>query len=246
MNLPVKLTKNPLVSVVFEIRFDSTVPMSSVLPGYFYSKFKNTNISKTPHAEIPDIIRQNDPQFAYMPMINMSWGNYNVGIGDKVLMLTCMMPYPGWLEFSKKINELINYFMKSDFNFRVERFSLKYVDLIKYNPGDNISELLNFDISLRNESVDLKYTQFRTEKRDEKTVTIIQFLGQAEAVLSSGVTDFGLLIDIDSIRLIDNSSLEDLKRTFNEELDSLHLQTKIKFFNFLSDKGLEHLGAQYE
>lgn len=246
MNLPVQLTKNPLVSVVFEIRFDSTVPMSSVLPGYFYSKFEHTNISKTPHAEIPDIIRQNDPQFAYVPMVNMSWGNYNVGIGDKVLMLTCMMPYPGWIEFSKKINELITYFIRSDFNVRVERFSLKYVDLIKYNSGDDVSKLLNFNVLLKDETIDLKYTQFRTEKHDEKTVTIIQFLGQAEAVLSSGITEFGLLIDIDSIRPINNLSLVDLKKTFNEELDSLHLQTKIKFFNFLSDEGLEYLGAQYE
>lgn len=220
--------------------------MSSVLPGHFYSNFKDTKISKTPHAEIPDVIRQSDPQFAYVPMVNMTWGSYHVGIGDKVLMLTCMMPYPGWLEFSKKIKELISYFSQHEFNVRVERFSLKYVDLIKYQSGDDVSQFLNFNVKIKDDNVDLKYTQFRTEKHTDKVVTIMQFLGQAEAQLNDGLSEFGFIIDIDSIMPIDNISLQDLNKIFDDELNFLHLETKESFFKFISSEGLDYLGAKYE
>jgi len=243
MSLPVQLTKNPLVSVVFEIRFDSTVPMSSVLPGLLYSKLNCTTINKTPHADIPEIVRQQNDQFAYVPVITMDWGKYQVNIGDKVLMLACSMPYLGWEAFSIKIQELISHFSASGFPIRVERFSLKYIDLIEYQTVDEIKALLNFDVLIGGESVDLQYVQLRSEKRIEDTVTIMQFLGQAEAHMGD-VSKFGLLIDIDCIKPVDKVPLEKFNN-FPHELDALHLKTKEAFFNFISKEGLVYLGATY-
>jgi len=244
MSLPVQLTKNPLVSVVFEIRFDSTVPMSSVLPGLLYTKLGCTTINKTPHADIPEIVRQQNDQFAYVPVITMDWGEYQVNIGDKVLMLACSMPYLGWEAFSMKIHELISHFSASGFPVRVERFSLKYVDLFEYQNINEIKPLLNFNVLIGGEGVDLEYVQLRSEKRIENTVTIMQFIGQAEAHMGDGTSKFGLLIDIDCIKPIDNIPLEKFN-IFHDELDSLHLKTKKEFFNFISKEGLVYLGAIY-
>lgn len=244
MSLPVQLTKNPLVSVVFEIRFDSTVPMSSVLPGLLFTKLNCTTINKTPHADIPEIVRKQNDQFAYVPVITMDWGKYQVNIGDKVLMLACSMPYLGWEAFSAKIQELISHFAASNFPIRVERFSLKYVDLIEYQTVNEIKPLLNFNVFIGGEDVDLEYVQLRSEKRTEDIVTIMQFLGQAEAHMGNEMPKFGLLIDIDCIKPVDNVPLEKFNN-FTDELDALHLKTKKAFFNFISKEGLVYLGATY-
>ena len=61
-SLPTNLKKDPLVDAVFEIRFSSSIPASSVVPGILFSKLKGqAQIERLPASDIPSQLRMLNP-----------------------------------------------------------------------------------------------------------------------------------------------------------------------------------------
>lgn len=127
----------------------------------------------------------------------------------------------------------------------MERYSLKYTDIIEYNHVGSIQELLNVELNIGGESVDLPRTQMRTEKESDGSIIITQLIGSADAELHSGTTKSGLLIDVDAINLVSNVELKALLQGNFTDLDELHKKNKVTFFNLLSEDGLNRLEPIY-
>jgi uncharacterized protein (TIGR04255 family) len=73
---PTKLKNEPLVDAVFEIRFSSTIPASSVLPGILFAHIKgHPQIDRLPVADIPSQLRTVDPNLRFLPLIRLHWDN---------------------------------------------------------------------------------------------------------------------------------------------------------------------------
>ncbi|MBL5905959.1 TIGR04255 family protein [Serratia fonticola] len=247
--LPKRLGKEPLVQVSFELRLVAHLPLSSILPGVLYSKLNCGDIRKTPHAEIPEVIRNNDPVFSFLPLVTLDWQGYQIHIGDRVIIISCNMPYEGWSSFKKRILELVDELIlapTSNMIDRVERFSLKYTDLIEAPFNSNFSELVNVSVNMGGHDFNLSSTQIRAEKKEGDSLVIMQMSGHAQVVFPDSNERNGLLIDIDCIKNKNRISFSSFCESFEQELNELHLLNKRVFFNFLSEKGLKNLEPTYE
>lgn len=245
--IPKRLKEDALVNVMFEIRFSSeNNTFSNIMPGILFTELNLRNSYKTPHFEIPDVVRQQNVDFKYLPLVGFSWGAYNILIGDNVLLLAVNSRYPGWSDFKTHICTLISIIKKYELISIIERFSLKYVDIIEYPSAESIGEHLNMSVSLGGEDFLGPYLNLRSEKQEGESVIIVQLAGQARAEGPEIKTREGFMIDIDCIINKNNISFEVFEQSFESEIDSLHHKNKTVFFNFLTDKALDNLGAIYE
>lgn len=247
--LPTRLGKEPLVQATFELRLLTHLPMSNILPGVLYGNLKCSDLRKTPHAEIPEVVRNNNPSFSFLPLVTLDWNNYQIHIGDKVLILSCNMPYEGWLNFKKCILRLVDE-LKSNFTNNiiggVERFSLKYIDVIEEPTNVNFSDLVNVNINMGGHDFNLSSVQVRAEKSEKDFLIIMQMAGQTQIIFPDGKEKNGLLIDIDCLKNKNKTPFSSFIGAFEQELDELHLMNKKVFFDFLSEKGLRYLEPSYD
>jgi len=144
--LPIKLKKQPVIEAVFEMRFQTDVLASNILSGIFFTKLEGVKIEKLP--EIPQPIREVNPLFRYSPQFRLIWKGYSILLGDSVFALASGLSYEGWSNFKKTILQLVGIVEKANVIKTIERYSLKYVDLIETHSIKEQLTLLKFDLKL--------------------------------------------------------------------------------------------------
>ena len=148
--LPSKLAKEPLVDVIFELRFTShKAGVSAFLPGLLFTNLTGLgNIESLPISQLPQQIRDMDPNLQFSALSKIVWGRYAILIGDRSIGIGCLMPYPGWAEFKTAIETVIGVLHTSGLIKSIERYSIKYVDFFETG-DDNARALSQFNIALR-------------------------------------------------------------------------------------------------
>jgi len=244
--IPKRLKKEPLIEAVWEIRFEGTKPsVADLLPGLVFKALPDRypNIVRLPSANIPGPIVESDPRLKYVPKIRLEGGNQAVQIGEHVVSLNCRRPYSGWKTFSKDIRTLMEIVRDTGLIDRLERFSLKYIDLIDLDQPPSLS-CLNLELKMGKYEIDTRPVQLRTEIKEGELMHIIQIISPAEVSIpgESGRVH-GVLLDIDSIRPIkENESWPDVE----SHLDEVHLSSKEMFFSLLSSETIDSLEPEYE
>ena len=245
--LPTKLLKGPLVDVAFEIRFETDIPLSTILPGHLYSKWGGGSIERMPHAEIPAQLRNEDPNLKYLPLIRLKIDSYVISISDKSVQVSCLYPYLGWSSFEEQILKTLNTVNSINLVGPVIRYSLKYTDVLPSELMQNTSDYLNARLSIGGRGIDLSKVNLQTEILESGAINLLQIIGRVDAqILETGEPRSGLLIDIDSIRQIETTSLTDFIASASKDLASLHTVNKKIFFDCLSDRGLAVLEPSYD
>jgi uncharacterized protein (TIGR04255 family) len=244
--IPVKLRKEPLFEAVWEIRFTGTkAGVADLLPGLIFKELsgKYSNIVKLPAANIPDPIVESDPKLKYMPKIRIENGNQAVQIGEHAVSLSCKRPYSGWSVFSTDIRNLARAISQTGLVKRLDRFSLKYMDLITLNQPIGL-ECLDVDIRLGQHAIEERPVQFRTEIVEGDLVHIIQIVAPARVALAGNENDMrGVLLDIDTIK---TTSGEDSWEVLSRRLDDVHLSCKKMFFSLMTPETIAKLEPEYE
>lgn len=245
VDIPVRLKKEPLLEAIWEIRFSSDKPsVAELLPGMLFNSFpqKYGNIVRLPVADIPAAIAEQDPNLHYVPKIRLENGNQAVQIGEHVVSLNCRRPYSGWSNFSKDIRSLAAALQRTGLIRTLERFSLKYIDLIELDPPADLGHL-NLDLKLGEHQISTKPVQLRTEIREEDVIHIVQVVSPAEVVLPGHEKRWkGVLLDIDTIRpLSETQSWDELERC----LDGAHMSCKRMFYSLLKPETVERLEPEY-
>jgi uncharacterized protein (TIGR04255 family) len=245
MKIPIRLRKEPLIEAVWEIRFSSTKKsIADLLPGLVFKSLpdKYPNIVRLPIADIPTPIIENDPNLRYAPKIRLEGDNHAVQIGENVVALSCRRPYSGWSTFSSDIRELANMVKETELIDTLERFSLKYIDLIVLSQPPDIN-CLNLELKVGEYNANGHPVQLRTEIKEDDLIHIIQIISPAGVSLpgeSKGTT--GVLLDIDSIRpLKKTESWADI----DHNLDRVHLSCKRIFFSLLKEDTITKLEPEY-
>lgn len=243
--VPTRLIKEPLLEAVWEIRFSGAKrSVADLLPGVLFKAFpeKYTNIVKLPASEIPAVIVERDLNLKYVPKIRLESGNQAIQIGEHVVSLNCWRPYSGWARFSEDIRSLVKTVLETGLIGEIERFSLKYVDLIELAPT---ADLRCLNIELRFGEMDIvgRPVQMRTEIDEGDHIHIIQVVSPAEAGLP-GETERkkGLLVDIDTIKTFTGKGTWD---ELDRCLDDVHLSCKRMFFRLLTQDTLQRLEPEY-
>lgn len=246
--LPTRLRKDLLVGVIFEIRFESIVPLSNILPGLLFKNWPGSSIAKTPVSEIPDSIRNSDPNLIYAPLVVLETPKFQIHIGDKVLQVIYNVPYDGWLSFKSVIMDVYNQVISYGFITNVLRYSLKYIDIIEDEENISLDDMLNINLSIGDIKLKFNSSQARTEIHNDDSVVVIQLAGGARADFSdnSARSREGFLIDVDCIKTVKSNNISSFDMELSSGLEDLHDMTKDYFFSFLTDEALIILGAEYE
>ena len=111
VKIPIKLKNPKLVSVSFELRFESHEAYSDLIAlNLVNSLVMQTKASmfQLPIMQLPPIARANDPTLKYSPLFGVNLENLVVQVGPRVLVVTTEN-YPGWDVFSKVIENVLKY-----------------------------------------------------------------------------------------------------------------------------------------
>jgi uncharacterized protein (TIGR04255 family) len=251
MILPKKLGKEPLVEALFEMRFKAKAPVSSILPGLVFAKFSGAKtvekLASAGLAELPEPILANmDSNFRYVPVVRIHWANFMILSGNQSAGLACKLPYPGWTAGFKpaiiKLAELIN---EAGIVDTVERFSLKYTNVISFDFGTPRS-IVNFELRIGRHDAATHLFQIRAELPKDNFVSIVQIVADALTTFHDGSTRKGIAIDIDTVSMAKDAAFPDFFSGLSDQLDGAHAEAKEIFFGCLMPDALAKLEPVYD
>jgi uncharacterized protein (TIGR04255 family) len=244
--IPLRLKREPLLEAVWEIRFSGAKPsVADLMPGMVFKALsgKYGNLVRSPVADIPAPIVQHDPGLQYLPTIRLEDGNQAVQIGGRLVSLSCRRPYTGWLRFSADIRELAGVVRDTGLVNTLERFSLRYIDLLEATRPPGLA-CLNLEFRLGEHEIVSKPVQLRTEIAEQDITHIVQIASPAEVTIPGGAERLkGVVLDIDSsVALGGDAAWEELER----RLDAVHDACKRMFFSLLKPETIAGLEPEYE
>ncbi len=201
---PRRLGKEPLLEAVWELRFQSTAETAeNLLSGIIYDHMRNrfNPPVRLPAADIPLAARMQQPILNYTPMFRSSGieenACYDIQVGPRAIALNCRRPYAGWEKFKPEIMNLVEVVRPTGLIEAIERFSLKYVNLIPACAPDYLSPLKG-SFMVANHNLGLSPLQVRSQIATGEFIQVITLLAPAQ-VQTGSTTAEGLLMDIDTI-----------------------------------------------
>lgn len=243
--LPKKITPDPIVEAVIEIRFDSKAYVEQLLT-VILNKYpeKNSSLNKLPINEIPEYVRESDPELRYKPLYQLSVDNekYVILVGPRILAISAAKGktgYIGWSDFYKEFDELFKHSLLNHDVEKIVRIGMRYINFFDSKDfWNNILLNISPEVFVQGNKVLLK-----VENTKEKFNTSIQIATNTK-VRKRGNNEEGSIIDID---ISINEEKANLDKTQIESLiQEMHLGIKTNFFGILKPEYLETLGPKYE
>lgn len=245
-SLPTKLKKEPLIDAVFEVRFSSKTPASVILPGFLFSNLDGDKIIESlPIAQLPKSVRDADPQLKFVPVTRINWDQFYINIGDFSVSVSCKYPYSGWKSFKPAIHKVVKILAESKIVEEVQRYSMKYVDMIPSSDNQLKVAMINFRVSIADHNLEREPFQLRIEIPRDGLTNSVQVVSSAQAVVN-GTTMEGLVVDVDTIANQGNISMQSLLEGFEDKLEAIHLTNKAMFFDCLTPHAIALLEPVYE
>ncbi|HUX54725.1 MAG TPA: TIGR04255 family protein [Williamwhitmania sp.] len=245
--LPKKLKKEPLIDAIFEMRFDSVSPVLLILPGILFRELGGEKtIEALPIAQLPPEIRRADPNLKYSPLHRLDWGLFFVNIGDFSLSVSCKYPYPGWNAFKPAIIEVMRVLLESKLTKTIERYSLKYIDVIPFSDHRLSVSMVNLEVMIAGHKLEKEPFSIQVEIPKNGMKNIVQIVSSAKATLYTGVIKEGLVVDVDTVANQNGVSMNALFDRFPDLLDAIHQTNKEVFFDCITKPTLNSLEPVYE
>ena len=239
--LPSRIEKCPLIDALIEFRFEAAIAKSAVF-GVIYNLIRNDyrgNVTNLPILQIPEQIREVDPNLKFKPLYRIEGDKFIIQIGYDVLSISSKMPYVGWPEFSQHSLSLINKIIQEGIIKRVSRLGHRYINFFR---GD-ITNSLTMSFSMTEKYVS-ENLLIRTDVRDGNFMNTLQFANNANYRPNPNTSEIvGSLIDIDTSReYSDNFFIENRE----QEINMAHECEKKLFFSLLKPTFLETLNPTFE
>ena len=244
--IPVKLGKDTIVEAVFEIRFNSsTESAADILPGLLFQQLRDSfpKLLRLPSADIPLHIRQADQNLHYVPQYKLLGSDYNLSIGERVFSISCPRPYTGWREnFKDFILKIMGDLKGMDVVDNIERFSIKYINLI---PISDEHDLSVFELRLVAGDYDLSknLTHVRTEILEDGFINVVQIASGVSIESDHAEKHSGALLDIDTIKI---DTFSDFWSELPELVEQAHTVEKKIFTEILTDETMKSLEPEYK
>jgi uncharacterized protein (TIGR04255 family) len=236
--LPIKIEPCPIMEAIVELKFASGLPKGTIF-GIVYNVFKAEykQFLPLPITQIPENIRENDPNLKFKPLYKISNGIFTIQVGNDVLIFQSPSKYVGWQEFSKNI---IDFFIKINQTKIVENpisLLVKYVNFFDID----IFQQINFQIQMLDQPYNSSYIILRTEKEKEEFVEVLQIANNV--TLQNNLSKKkGSLLDISLVLKNPNDNFfNDISVIINKA----HLLEKKLFFGLLKSDFLKTLNPIY-
>lgn len=244
--LPSKLGKEPLVDAVFEMRFDSHMPVASIWPGMLYGALPGEKtMENLPLISLPKEIRDQDPNLIHSPLCRISWGDFWILLGDHVFCVASKLPYQGWASFSAAIHTAFEVVLNTKMVNSVSRCSIKYVDILNHSPLEP-SECFNLNLNLGGRSPTGNNFHVRMESRDGALLHNIQVGSAAQYGLADGTVLAGPVLDVDTVLDLGDEPAHIFLENLRDRAEWLHSANKQVVFDCFSSAALDYLEPAYE
>ena len=245
--LPAKLKKEPLIDAVFEVRFSGIAPTSFILPGILFNELEGEKIMGAfPIAQLPKPVRDADPNLKYAPLSRIEWQQFIFSVSDFSVSVSCKYPYPGWKVFKPAIIKLMEILVKSNIVKEVERYSMKYIDLIPEKDIQQIVGMFNIELLIASHKLEKEQFHIRIDIPKDGFIHTVQIVSSAQAVLNNGINMEGAIIDIDTVVAQNNISIQSLMEGLTDKLENIHMTNKAMFFNCLKPCTVDTLEPIYD
>lgn len=142
--------------------------------------------------------------------------------------------------------EIANTLADCDFIQTLDRFSIKYIDILDKSLIQQNTSALNLNLAIANHSIVNETMQFRVEIPRDGFIHAIQIISSATATIPSGRTFSGLLIDVDTIATLPSGThFRKAMENFETSVESIHNSNKSVFFDCLTEQTLQLLEPKY-
>lgn len=239
MTRPIRITPDPIIDAVVELRYESDVPPDAIL-GMLFSQVKSKypDFKKLPITSIPEEIRKNDPIFLFNPYYQAQHGVYSFNVGPRVISLSNTGQYAGWKKgYFSELKELLNNVKNADFVKHFLRLGVRYIDFFE----SDIYENINLSIKLNDKHLAAKQTTFSAIFQHADFLTKAQVLNNV-SVKVDGQQKKGSIIDTDTYyEPQDKFGFDGL----NDLIDRCHEESVGFFFNLLKPEFLKTLNPEY-
>lgn len=246
LNLPKTLDREPLVDAVFEVRMGGTPQLADLLPGALFGHLTpKPTLQRLPAADVPQPIRDQDPNLVFSPVIRLDWREFTISFGDRNMVIACKMPYPKWPAFKGCILDIVRKVANVGIVGPVERYSVKYVNLIQAPTfADQIGKI-NISVKIGDIEAKDNHVSVQLHSTEDDTLHIVSVVTGARGRMSDGRSVLGAIVDIDSIRNIQFSDFGSFALSLEPGLESLRQSNKFKFFGCLTDAAIHEMGPRY-
>ena len=242
--IPAKLKDDAIVEALLEVRFDmSSIP--EVLIGRLseYGPWKQLSQQRMPGYEIPEPIRQFNPQLRYLPVFELSSpegeGRRAVRIGPRVLSYHCTAPYVGWERFKPELQQAIEGLFQKANGLVVRRLGLRYLNALRADVHgiQSISDLdlrLEIDGERVGGNVNVNFT---VDPGSDTACTVR--IATPEFIQGALPANTSVYVDVDVFTHDGYESREEADVT--SWLEAAHTKEKQQFFRLLTTETINSL-----
>ena len=238
--LPKQISPCPINQAVVEIRFNSSLPSDAIF-GVVFNKLKDSykETERLPILQIPEAVRNQDPNLLFQPHYKLIRDYYALQIGPKVISLAITdQNYTTWENYYIEIHDVFDNIKEIGFISEVLRVGLRYINLFV----DDIWENINISVKIKNDEIASEEIFVRTLLvRDEYKINL-QTGNQLKLAENNQVVGRGSVIDIDTF--IQGERIEFFEN-MNSILQKSHAIEKEIFFDLLKSEFLESLNPEY-
>jgi len=240
--IPKKLEICPLVDAVVEIRFDIAKKMDrNLVSSLIYNSIQDLfdeKVEALPLIQMPDAIRNQDPNLKYKPIYKVSGKNALIQIGPQVVAISSKIPYIGWQTFLDLILKVLNKLKEAGIIYGVNRLGHRFVNFFE----EDISDKLTIEIpEIKNYKSLGKAINYNIS--DENFSHTLQVSNAMQLGKGQGLK-FGSIIDIDTAR--DYKDLSYFMSHLEEELNAAHDKEKHLFYALLKEDFIIKMRPEYE
>jgi uncharacterized protein (TIGR04255 family) len=150
-NLPKKLKHDSIVEAVVEIQFEQS-DVGEVFVGKLAADaaWATYQSQRLPLADLPAMVRDQEPNFKHQPIIQLMRPTPGeiLKIGHRVISLHALAPYPGWSNFSQRVDALISALFNATPAVSVHRLGLRYINALTNLHGMKTLWDLNFEMKV--------------------------------------------------------------------------------------------------
>ncbi|WP_277656306.1 TIGR04255 family protein [Seleniivibrio woodruffii] len=242
--LPTKLKKDKVAEAVCELRFETSLDSSLIL-GLFFgeSRTKYPNIETLPINNIPEAVRQSDPNLVFLPThrIKGSDHRFNIQIGSRSVSIVTQEPYCGWSDFKSEILYTLDIIRKQEIVKHFVQLGLKYIDFF----DENLLELSKISININDRVIKSESSNLNVSMTyEENIISNIQVANKVDVhFTNSNINKNGSILSIDNIIVNpDMLSFDNIESTIEKAHD---LQKKLFFEHIIKKDYLETLEPEY-
>lgn len=239
MRIPERISPSPIVDAVVDIRFAPSAPADAVFGLIFpHIKDRYKSLMKLPILQVPDEIRQKDPNFIFQPYYRLEHGPFVLQVGPRVLIFSAPN-YPGWGAFSGELRNVMDSMFKICLFDTIDRIGIRFINFFEGNV------FKQFDVQLRVGGIEQTETNVfvRTISSTPPFVTTLQISNDV-SIQQEDHARHGSIIDLD-VSVSTPALPADQLDTFMGIVTNGHDSLKRDFFKLLTPAFLETLHPDY-